>query len=127
MQIKLPRSIKSKIKEERDKAFLEMSRETIREQEIIKKINKLELVNNEDDVDELDRYKEMQRDSLENWENLNKKYKAYSDMIKPLWRVSPDTLVIAGCNLAGIVLVLNFEKMDIVRSKAMSLLLKGRV
>jgi len=61
------------------------------------------------------------------WDNLNKKYQAYSEMIKPSWTITPDTLLIAATNLAGIVLILNFEKFDIVRSKAMNFILKGRV
>lgn len=94
MKIKIPRSIKSKIKEERDKTFLEMSKPNI---------------------------------GLEDWEDLNRKYKAYNEMLKPSCRVTPDTLLIVAGNLAGILLILNFEKMDIVRSKAMSFVLKGRV
>ena len=61
------------------------------------------------------------------WDDLNKKYQAYTEMMKPSWTVTPDTLLIAATNLAGIVLILNFEKLDIVRSKAMSFVLKGRV
>ena len=65
--------------------------------------------------------------TVKDWDELNKRYQAYSEMIKPSWTVTPDTLLIALTNLAGIVLVLNYEKIDIVRSKAMSLVLKGRV
>ena len=61
------------------------------------------------------------------WDALNKKYHAYSEMMKPSWTITPDTLLIAATNLVGIVLILNFEKLDIVRSKAMSFVLKGRV
>jgi len=61
------------------------------------------------------------------WDALNKKYQAYSEMLKPTWTITPDTLLIAATNLVGIVLILNFEKLDIVRSKAMSFVLKGRV
>lgn len=61
------------------------------------------------------------------WDALNKKYQAYSEMMKPSWTITPDTLLIAATNLVGIVLILNFEKLDIVRSKAMSFVLKGRV
>ena len=61
------------------------------------------------------------------WDSLNKKYQAYSEMIKPSWTVTPDTLIIAATNLAGIFLILNFEKLDIVRSKAMGFVMKGRV
>ena len=65
--------------------------------------------------------------SKQDWDELNRQYQAYTEMLKPTWKVTPDTLIVAATNLAGIILVLNFEKIDIVRSKAMSLLLKGRV
>lgn len=94
MKIKLPRSAKAKIREERDKVFVKMSAEDI---------------------------------TSNDWDELNKRYQAYNEMLKTSWRVTPDTLVVALTNLAGIVLVLNFEKIDIVRSKAMGLVLKGRV
>ena len=65
--------------------------------------------------------------SQTDWDSLNKKYQAYTEMIKPSWTITPDTLVVAGTNLLGIVLILNFEKIDLVRSKAMNFVLKGRV
>ena len=40
---------------------------------------------------------------------------------------SPDTLLIVGANLVGILLILNYEKLDIVSSKAVSFILKARV
>ena len=63
----------------------------------------------------------------EEWDILNKQYQTYNEMLKPTWTITPDTLLIAATNLVGIVLILNFEKLDIVRSKAMSFVLKGRV
>lgn len=65
--------------------------------------------------------------SQSDWDQLNKKYRAYSEMMKPSWTITPDTLVLAATNLLGIALVLNFEKFDIVRSKAMNFVMKGRV
>ena len=65
--------------------------------------------------------------SQTDWDSLNKKYQAYTEMIKPSWTITPDTLIVAGTNLLGIVLILNFEKIDLVRSKAMNFVLKGRV
>ena len=94
MKIKLPQSMKRRIKAEQKKVFEEMSAEGI---------------------------------SQKDWDDLNKKYKAYTEMLKPAWKVTPDTLVVAGTNLAGILLILNFEKFDLVRSKAMSFVLQGRV
>ena len=40
---------------------------------------------------------------------------------------SPDTLLIVGANLLGILLILNYEKLDIVSSKAVGFILKARV
>lgn len=42
-------------------------------------------------------------------------------------KISKDTLVVVGGNLLGILLVLNFEKLGIVTSKAFGLVIKGRV
>ena len=42
---------------------------------------------------------------------------------KPL---SPDALLAAGANLAGILLILNYEKMGVVTSKALSFVAKLR-
>lgn len=63
----------------------------------------------------------------EEWNDLNRKYQAYTEMLKPSWKITPDTLLVVGGNLVGILLILNFERMDIIRSKAMSFVLKGRV
>lgn len=41
--------------------------------------------------------------------------------------VSPDTIVLALCNLLGIVLILNFEKFDVVSSKALGFVSKPRI
>ena len=41
--------------------------------------------------------------------------------------ISPDTLLIVGGNLLGILLILNYEKLDIVSSKAVGFILKARV
>lgn len=65
--------------------------------------------------------------SQEDWDELNKKYEGYSNMMKKSWTITPDTVLIAVTNLLGIMLVLNFEKFDIVRSKAINFVLKGRV
>lgn len=43
------------------------------------------------------------------------------------FKVSADTLVIVGANLLGIVLILNYEKLDIVTSKALGFVGKSKV
>ena len=92
--MKLPKSMRKRIKEEQEKVFLKMSEPDIEQNE---------------------------------WDDLNEKYRVYSEMVKPSWKFTPDTLLVVGGNLLGILLILNFEKMDIVRTKAIGFVLKGRV
>lgn len=56
-------------------------------------------------------------------DNVEKLFKAksYED------RLSKDTLVGAAASVIGILLILNFEKLDAVTSKAMQLLVKPRI
>jgi len=61
------------------------------------------------------------------WDTANERYQAYTEMLKPSWKFTPDTILVVGGNLLGILLILNFEKLDIVRSKAISFVLKGKV
>lgn len=44
--------------------------------------------------------------------------------IEPSWHVSPDVLIAAGANILGILLILNYEKLGIVTSKALSFVAK---
>lgn len=44
----------------------------------------------------------------------------------PSVRVSPDTLVIVFGNLVGIVLILQYEKLNVVASKAVGFVMKAR-
>lgn len=92
--MKLPKSMKKRIREEQEKCFIKMS---------------------DPDIE------------LSEWDDLNEKYQVYAEMLKPSWKFTPDTLLVVGGNLMGILLILNFEKMDIIRSKALGFVLKGRV
>ncbi len=65
--------------------------------------------------------------SSEDWAYYKKQFEGYSELLKRDWKISPDTLLVVGGNLLGILLILNFEKMDIVMSKALGFVLKGRV
>jgi hypothetical protein len=65
----------------------------------------------------------------------NKEYSAMCDQLVKLYelkkidlpqQVSPDTLVIVAGNLLGILLIVNYEKMEIMTSKALSLVLRLR-
>lgn len=93
--MRLPKSMKRRIREEQEKIFIEMSDPSIEPKD---------------------------------WDNANKKYQVYSEMLKTSsWKITPDTLLVVGGNLVGILLILNFERLDIVRSKAIGFVLKGRV
>ena len=45
---------------------------------------------------------------------------------KPM-RISTDTIVVAATNILGILLILNYENLHVVSSKAISFILKGRL
>lgn len=42
------------------------------------------------------------------------------------WSVSPDTMAVVAGNLLGIVLILKHEELNVITSKAMSFVIKGR-
>lgn len=58
-------------------------------------------------------------------ENLERLYKAKANE-RPSF-VTPDTIAIVAGNLLGIALILGYEKADIITSKALGFILKGRV
>ena len=68
-------------------------------------------------LDESNKHIKMLKDSLED----------YNKLIEVKWKVSLDTLLMIAGNLAGILLVLNFEKLDIVRSKAFGMVMKTKL
>ena len=61
------------------------------------------------------------------WDEMNKRYQGYTNMMKPSWTITPDTVIVALTSVFEIFMVLNFEKLDILRSKAIGFVLKGRV
>ena len=54
-------------------------------------------------------------------------YSSILDANRVEWKVSPDTILIIVGNLAGILLILKYEKLDIITSKALGFVIKGRV
>jgi hypothetical protein len=58
-------------------------------------------------------------------DNLDKLYKTKAN--EQVRRVSPDTIAVVAGNLLGIVLILGYEKADIITSKALGFVLRGRV
>lgn len=64
----------------------------------------------------------------EEWDFYNKQFQTYNAMLEDEhFKVSPDTLLIVGANILGIILILYFEKMDIVTSKALGFIMKAKV
>lgn len=62
---------------------------------------------------------------VDNLETLMKVKKIRDEITKPS-RIDPSVLAIAG-NLAGILLILNYERLGVVSTKAFGLLMKARV
>lgn len=54
-------------------------------------------------------------------------YKLNLEAQEKKFKVKPDTLLIVAGNLVGILLILKFEKMDIITSKALGFVMKGRI
>lgn len=42
------------------------------------------------------------------------------------WNVSPDTMAVVAGNLLGIILILKHEELNVITSKAMNFVIKGR-
>lgn len=42
-------------------------------------------------------------------------------------RVTPDTIVLAVTNILGILLILNYERLNVISTKTLGLILKGRL
>jgi len=58
---------------------------------------------------------------------LRQRYEDISSVLQPDWKISPDTVVIVASNLLGILLILNFEKLDVISTKALGFVMRGRV
>jgi len=58
---------------------------------------------------------------------LSERVKELSSLLTADWKINPDTLLIVGGNLLGIILILKFEQLDIISTKALGFVLKGRV
>ena len=121
MKIKIPRSMKKRLKDMRDPILEQMRIE----QDFQTKL-RLTMVTSEDE-ETIAKAKVLFDESVDHWEVLKRSLEEYEKLSKRDWKISPDTLLVVGGNLVGILLILNFEKMDIIRTKAISFVLKGRV
>lgn len=59
--------------------------------------------------------------------NLERLYKAREGEKSKERHMSPDTMLLVAGNLLGILVILGYEKADIITSKAIGFVLKGRV
>lgn len=57
--------------------------------------------------------------------NLEQLYKIRNLTVEG--RIKMDTIAMIGANLMGIVLILKYEELDVISTKAMSFVMKGRV
>jgi len=69
------------------------------------------------------------QEGTEQYENLLASYERLVKMKseKRRWKVSPDTVAQIAGSILGIVLILGFERANILTSKALSFVLRGRV
>lgn len=115
------KSIKRRMKEMRGPILEQMAIEQAFQTEL------RTLIVRSEDEKEVEEARMLFDESVEHWEVLRKSLEEYDKLSKRNWKFSPDTLLVVAGNLFGIFLILNFEKMDIVRSKAISFVLKGRL
>ena len=115
------KSIKRRMKEMREPILEQMGIEQAFQAEL-----RTAMVTSKDD-DEVEKARILFDESVEHWEVLRKVLEEYDKLSKHNWKFSPDTLLAVAGNLMGILLILNFEKLDIVRSKAIGFVLKGRL
>ena len=119
--IKLPRSIKSRLKRMREPILEQMAIE-----QAFQANCRMTMVASKDDT-EVQKARKLFDESVKHWEVLSNALREYNTLAERNWKINPDTLLIVAANLVGIVLILYFEKFDIVRSKAIGFVLKGRV
>ena len=115
------RGIKSRLKEMREPILEQMAIE-----QAFQANCRMTMVTTEDDK-EFDKAKKLFNESVGHWEVLKTALVEYDKLAESKWKISPDTLLVVAGNLMGILLILNFEKMDIIRTKAISFVLKGRL
>jgi len=119
--MKIPRTIKSRLRKMRDPILEQMGIEQAFQAQL-----RLTMTTSEDE-EEVEKSRVLFDESVKHWEVLKKALEEYDKLGKKDRKFSPDAILAVMGNLAGILLILNFEKMDIIRSKAISFVLKGKV
>ena len=117
----IPKSSKAKVKQMRERILEQMEGEQAFQENLRKAMI------TSDDKEEISKVKLLFDESVKHWEVLKHSLEEYDKLAEKKWKISPDTLLVVGANLLGIVLILKQEKIDIVSSKALSFVLKGRV
>lgn len=118
---KIPKSIKGRLKAMRGPILEQMGKEQEWQANLREAMLKCS------DEQEKAKTRELFNESVKHWEVLSKSLEEYENLVKSDWKVSPDTLLVVAGNLLGIVLILTYEKANIVVSKALNFVLKGRV
>ena len=118
--MKRPKGIKEKLKLMKEPILEELEKERIYQKDL------MTIMRESRDEETLKTLKRLYDESIEYCKVLIKSLEEYEKLSENKWKINLDTLMVVAGNLIGILLILNFEKMDIVRSKAFSLLLKGR-
>lgn len=112
------------------KANLKQMRQLVVDQMVVEQtlqaLHRSTIVTSESEAD-VSKARELFDESIKHWEVLKHSLEEYDKLIERKWKFSPDTLLVVGANLLGIVLILKHEKIDIISSKALSFVLKGRV
>ena len=119
--MKRPKGIKEKLKLMKEPILEELEKERIFQKDL------MTIMRESRDEETLKTLKRLYDESIEYCKVLRQSLVEYEKLSENKWKINLDTLMVVAGNLIGILLILNFEKMDIVRSKAFSLLLKGRV
>jgi hypothetical protein len=117
----IPKSIKARLKQMREPILEQMAIEQAFQANLRKT-----MVTSEDEK-EVSKAKLLFDESVKHWEVLKHSLEEYGKLAEKKWKISPDTLLVVGANLLGIVLILKQEKIDIISSKALNFVLKGRV
>ena len=117
----IPKSIKARLKQMREPILEQMAVEQAFQANL-----RTTMVVSEDEK-EISKARMLFEESVKHWEVLKHSLEEYDKLAEKKWKISPDTLLVVGANLLGIVLILKQEKIDIVSSKALNFVLKGRV
>lgn len=75
-------------------------------------------------LDEMSLIKPSSEEYKKMTENLEMMYKAKSH--ERVRHISPDTIAVVAGNLAGLVLIMNFEKANVITTKALGFVIRGR-